>query len=57
MSNLKNEEDTKTTGCNKRVLPSSIIDEQGPLTEDGEMPQKKFYRSRAHWYVVSLGVI
>ena len=44
------QEKMQTSGS-KRVLPASIADEQGPLTKDGEMPQKKFYRSRAHWCV------
>mmetsp|Transcript_16809 Transcript_16809/g.26227 ORF Transcript_16809/g.26227 Transcript_16809/m.26227 type:complete len:294 (+) Transcript_16809:23-904(+) len=39
---------SSATKPNKRVLPASIEDEQGPLTVDGEMPQKRFYRSRAH---------
>lgn len=38
-----------STKPNKRLLPASIEDEQGPLTMDGEMPKKRFYRSRAHW--------
>lgn len=37
-----------STKPNKRLLPASIEDEQGPLTMDGEMPKKRFYRSRAH---------
>ena len=48
-NSINNEQEADEMINNKRKLPVSIIDEQGPLTKDGEMPQKKFYRARAHW--------
>jgi tRNA (guanine-N7-)-methyltransferase len=32
----------------KKRLRETAGDNDGPITEDGDMPQKKFYRSRAH---------
>jgi len=42
---------TKTENEKKRLREQAADEENGgaqPITEDGDMPQKKFYRSRAH---------
>jgi len=43
-------EDASSTRCNsnKRKQPSGEEEEVTPITTEGDMPQKKFYRQRAH---------